>query len=86
LQTPEVGTKLYKREIFYAPDYAVSAGGLINIIDELEDGGYNPQRVMERVEKIPQTLAKVIELSQKNDTPTNLIADTMAQEIIFNHS
>jgi len=86
LQTPEVGIKLYEREIFYAPDYVISAGGLINIIDELEADGYNPQRVVERVKNIPHTLAKVIEQSQKNNTPTNLIADAMAQEIIFNNN
>lgn len=86
LESKIVGLKLYEQGIFYAPDYVVSAGGLINVTDELDEGGYSAERVMVRVENIRQTLAKVIEISQAEKKPTNLVADAMAQEIIFNNT
>ena len=42
------GEMLKKRDILYAPDYAINAGGLINVANELE--GYNRQRAFDQAE------------------------------------
>src|SRR6185437_7038086 len=44
LETPEIGLEVMKRGIVYAPDYAINAGGLINIYYEggaAGAGGYS---------------------------------------------
>jgi glutamate dehydrogenase/leucine dehydrogenase len=82
LASPEVGEALYARGIVYAPDYVVNAGGLINVVDELEPDGYKKTRVLQRVKDIKKTIRRVIARSQKERQSTNLIADQMAEEIL----
>ncbi|PIT92630.1 MAG: hypothetical protein COU08_01385 [Candidatus Harrisonbacteria bacterium CG10_big_fil_rev_8_21_14_0_10_42_17] len=76
-----VGATLHKKGILYVPDYVANAGGLINVVDELEKGGYRSDRVLTRVKNIKRTIRKIIARSQKEKQPTNLIADRMAEEI-----
>lgn len=82
LATSEMGDLLHKRGILYAPDYVVNAGGLINVVDELESGGYKPERVASRIKDIKITLAKIFEISDKKNLPTSRVADNLAQQII----
>ncbi|MEK7790913.1 MAG: Glu/Leu/Phe/Val dehydrogenase dimerization domain-containing protein [Deltaproteobacteria bacterium] len=74
------GYDLAKRGIFYAPDYVINAGGLINIAEELP--GYNRDRAFEHVAKIYQTMVEIIHRSRKEDEPPFVIADRIAQEIL----
>jgi leucine dehydrogenase len=83
LASSEVGDWFYQSGITYIPDYVANAGGLINVVDELEEGGYNPDRVRERIERVADTIKKVLEESERNHLPTNRIADKLA-ESIFN--
>ena len=50
---------LATRDIVYAPDFIVNAGGLINIAVELE--GYEPSRARRRVAAIEQTMSTVLD-------------------------
>lgn len=81
LQNTQIGELLYKKEILYAPDYVVNAGGLIAVVDEFEHHNFNEERVMRRVKNIKNTLEIIILKSKKKHKATNLVADEMAEKI-----
>jgi leucine dehydrogenase len=78
LAEPRHGDALFQRGILYAPDYAINAGGLINVAEEVK--GYDPKRARERVMKIYDTIFEVAERSQMALLPTYRVADTMVEE------
>jgi leucine dehydrogenase len=80
LRTPAVGKALYARGIFYAPDYVINGGGLINVAEEF--AGYDAARARHKTLAIHDTIADIIERSRKEHEQPELIADRMAQEII----
>lgn len=81
LASPDIGDWLYKNSILYIPDYIANAGGLINVVDELEPQGYRKERVVERVKGIKHTVKKIIDRAEKEKKPTHRVADLMAEEI-----
>lgn len=81
LSSPEIGDWIHRNGILYIPDYIANAGGLINVVDELEPGGYKKSRVLERVSEIQKTVKKVISRSHKERLASNRVADRMAEEI-----
>lgn len=83
LTEPRVGELLYREGRLFAPDYIVNAGGLINIVDELEPGGYSRVRVLERIEGIRDTLQNILDLSRQTNRPTNFVADQIAEKKIY---
>lgn len=80
LDSSKHGDLLYEKGIVYAPDYVINAGGVINVSDELN--GYNKARAMKRVEAIYDNLTKVFDISRRDNIPTYLAADRMAEERI----
>jgi leucine dehydrogenase len=78
LAEPRHGDDLMQRGILYAPDYAINAGGLINVAGEID--GYDEQKVRAEVMKIYDTIYEIAERARRAMTPTYRIADTMAQE------
>ncbi|WNB93603.1 branched-chain amino acid dehydrogenase [Bacillus sp. NEB1478] len=74
------GDALHEMGIVYAPDYVINAGGVINVADELN--GYNRDRAMKKVETIYDNIASVIEISKRDNIPTYLAADRLAEERI----
>jgi len=72
------GDELLKRGIVYAPDYAINAGGLINIYHERE--GYNRDKAYAHVARIYDTMKKILEVSEAEKLPTNLVANRIAEE------
>ncbi len=75
-----VGDEVQRRGILYAPDYAVNAGGLMNV--SLEIDGYNRERAMRMLRTIHFNLARIFEISKRDNIPTYLAADRMAEERI----
>jgi leucine dehydrogenase len=71
------GRLLHERNILYAPDYVINAGGLINIACEF--GGYNPDRALARVRGISDTLRRVFTLSKQEKIPPSQASDQMAR-------
>jgi leucine dehydrogenase len=61
-----MGDELKQRGVVYAPDFAINAGGVINIGDELIGDGYDPQRARRSVERIERTLAEVFERARRD--------------------
>lgn len=82
LADEETGNLIFQRGILYAPDYIVNAGGLIYVADELEPGGFNKHRVVERVEAIEGTLMDIFERAAQENIPNNQMADIVARSRI----
>ena len=74
------GDILDEKDILYAPDYVINAGGVINVYDELL--GYNKERALSKARKIYDNIEKVIEISKRDNIPTYKAADIMAEERI----
>ncbi|MDP3778504.1 MAG: amino acid dehydrogenase [Candidatus Sungbacteria bacterium] len=75
------GDRLHKAGILYIPDYLANAGGLINVVDELNPTGYNRNRVIKKVSDIELTTLKLLEYARKKRQATHVVADAMAQSI-----
>ena len=78
--TTRSATKCETRGILYAPDYAVNAGGVMNV--SLEIDGYNRERAMRMMRTIYHNLGRIFEIAERDDIPTYKAADRMAEERI----
>lgn len=79
LHRPQVGKMLRDRDILYAPDYVINAGGIIDV--HFERTGYDYAEVMKRVEGIGELLTHIFEMADKKNQPTAQVADEMAEDI-----
>ncbi|OGM32004.1 hypothetical protein A2803_02850 [Candidatus Woesebacteria bacterium RIFCSPHIGHO2_01_FULL_44_21] len=84
LTKPSIGNCLYEKGIIYIPDYVANSGGLINVADELDAGGYNRKRVVERIKAVEKTIEHLFEMSEEVKEPLNIVADELAREL-FEH-
>jgi glutamate dehydrogenase/leucine dehydrogenase len=82
LATDEDDDRLAARGILYAPDFAINAGGLINVADELGPGGYQRDRARALTERIEPTLATIFAEAARTGTPPGRIALRLARERI----
>ncbi len=80
LASDEMGDAVQKRGILYAPDYAVNAGGLMNV--SLEIDGYNRERAMRMMRTIYHNLVRIFEISKTEGIPTYKAADRLAEDRI----
>tara|TARA_Y100000590_G_C15308548_1_gene859222 strand:- start:4 stop:753 length:750 start_codon:yes stop_codon:yes gene_type:complete len=70
---------LKERGILYAPDYAINAGGLINVANEIE--GYNRERAFRQAEEgIYDTLFEIYNKSEQEGVTTNNAASKVAEK------
>ncbi len=74
------GEMLRARNILYAPDYAINAGGLINVAQEV--AGYDADKARARTLLIYDTILEICERSAKRGEPPNRVADAMVREIL----
>ncbi|GAC1536869.1 MAG: branched-chain amino acid dehydrogenase [Acidimicrobiales bacterium] len=82
LTAPAVAEALQARGIVYAPDFVVNAGGIINISQELEPGGYDHERAMTQVAVIATTLRRVLERAASTGTTSTAAAEGLARDRI----
>ena len=80
LAEPKHGDLLKEKGILYIPDYVINSGGVINVYEELQ--GYNRDRAMARAAAVYDSVARVIEISNRDNIPTYKAADRMAEERI----
>jgi leucine dehydrogenase len=80
LRTAAAGRALHERGIFYAPDYAINAGGLINVADEY--AGYDAGRARQKTMAIYDTIADILIRSRRESLPPEIIADRLAEELL----
>ncbi|NND93547.1 MAG: Glu/Leu/Phe/Val dehydrogenase [Flavobacteriales bacterium] len=72
------GKVLLERDIVYAPDFLVNAGGIINCYAEV--AGFERDWAMGEVEKIYDTTQAILKLSRDESIPSHLAATRMAEE------
>ena len=76
LDEPADAERLADAGILYAPDYVVSAGGIINIAEELR--GYDHGRATARLVAVGQTTAAVLAAAATSGITTLAAADRLA--------
>jgi len=80
LATKKDAMAVQERNILYAPDYVINAGGLINVYSELAD--WSTDRSKRKAGEIYQTLLEVFELAREQKLTTAEAADKIAQRRI----
>jgi len=78
LASPEIGVELQRRNHLYAPDYAINAGGIIDVYYQRIGG--SPAQTDAHVRGIAETLREIFERAASNDESTSIVADRLAQE------
>jgi leucine dehydrogenase len=73
------GRDLAARNILYAPDFVINAGGLINVYNELT-GPYNRDRALRMTRTIYLNLMRVFEIADEEGVSTAVAADRVAEE------
>jgi len=80
LQDERHGDLLHEQGVIYAPDYAINAGGLINVNAEVE--GWSLERSHKKAEEIYDTILRVLQLASEQGIPTYRAADRLAEQRI----
>ena len=81
LSTQDDGARLSKRNILFAPDYVINAGGIINVSHEYH-GNSSDDRVRADIDQIPERLQAIFTAASETGRPTNELADEMARHLI----
>ena len=76
---PVHGKALKDREIVYAPDYVVNAGGVINVSHEFAEGGYKESASISDVDKLYDRILEVLRVADETGRLTHEVADQMAE-------
>ena len=71
--------RLRAREILYAPDFVINAGGAVGITGQ-ESLGWSAEKAREEVLRIGDTLARVYDLAEKAGITTDAAARRIAEE------
>jgi len=80
LATYEDGLLLYDKQILFAPDFVINAGGLIDAYTETQ--GYDYLTALEKTTMIKQRTLELFKLAHENSTPPFVMAELEARRII----
>ena len=78
----ECGRMLKARGIYYAPDFVINGGGVINAAAEV-DGPYNKDAVLAKVDNIYNSIEHILSESKETGEPEGVIATRYAESLIF---
>jgi leucine dehydrogenase len=81
LATAADGTRLAERDILYAPDYVINAGGIISVAREYY-GSSSEDEVRADVYRIRERLQAIFDEAKSGGRPTNELADELARDIV----
>ena len=73
------GTALRDLKILYAPDYAINAGGVINI-HHAQGGRYDQKAAFDHIARIYDTVLAICKRARRLDIPTSVAADQLAAD------
>lgn len=79
LATEADGAALRDRNILYAPDYVINAGGIINVAHERLGLG-DDEAAKIAIGRIGPRLLEIFKRAEQTGRPTNVVADEMARE------
>ena len=74
----ELAEELRRRGCLYAPDYAINAGGIIDVCYERTGG--TPAQLKAHIEGIGDTLRQIFERADAEGATTSAVADRLAHE------
>lgn len=77
------GEDLRKKDVLYAPDYVINAGGLIDVARFKLD--MDTEAAKKKLLQIDDTLSEIFRRSDADGLPTSEVADTMAEERFMGH-
>jgi len=83
LQNEEVGDKLHELGIIYIPDYVANAGGLIDVVGELDSGGYHKEKVLKHIEIVKDLINEILQESIKSGRPPYKIANQIVYQRVY---
>jgi leucine dehydrogenase len=75
------GDLLAERNILFAPDYVINAGGIISVTHEYFEKG-SVEAVDADIRRIPERLDEIFRASAASGTATNRVADELARRIV----
>jgi leucine dehydrogenase len=75
------GSHVQERDIIYAPDFLINAGGLINVYEEYL-GNYNRERAYGMAEKIYDTLLDILNVAEDENMTSHEAARRLAEKRI----
>lgn len=75
------GQALLERGLLYAPDYALNAGGLINVAEEYR--GYDADKARQKASDIYGTMLEIFERSRAEEAPTAEVADRIVDDMLW---
>ena len=78
LVSPTHGERLQQRGILYAPDYAINAGGVIDIASQR--AGRDRRATQRQLDAIAITLQEIFELADESGQTTAAVADQVAEK------
>ncbi|MEG3086957.1 Glu/Leu/Phe/Val family dehydrogenase [Sphingomonas sp. PB4P5] len=78
---PDDAARLADRDILYAPDFAVNAGGIINVAAEYF--AWPVAAATELMDRIPATLHHVLEIAARQGLSNHAAAESLAQQMIL---
>jgi leucine dehydrogenase len=81
LSTPADGVRLAERDILYAPDYVINAGGIISVAAEYYGEG-SEEDVRTDVGRIKDRLQGIFNDSNQTGRPTHELADELARKLV----
>lgn len=86
LAEPRHGEALRARGILYAPDYAINAGGIVNIAHEAGRAGprYEREKAYAAIARIGETLSEIFRRAEREGLATSTAADRLAEERLRN--
>ena len=76
------GIALKQRGIYYAPDFVINGGGVINAAAEV-DGPYNKDAVLAKVDNIYNSIERILSESKQTGEPEGIIATRYAESLIY---
>ena len=80
LATIAQGRQLAERGIVYAPDYVINAGGIINVLRQID--GADDAAINARIDSIPGRLHQIWDESEASGATPAEVADRIAQRLI----
>jgi leucine dehydrogenase len=76
--------QIKEKEIIYAPDFLINAGGLINVYSEIK--GFSRERALERTKGIYNITLEILNKSEEDGITTNEAAISIAEQRLENYS
>ncbi len=80
LSSDEIEGQMIRKDILYAPDYIVNAGGIINVASEWL--GYSVAEVEGRVREIPLRLSEILDRAERQNISPSAAAEKTVTDML----